>query len=154
MEPVFDKLYSIEFDERLHYNAKSRYANNKLTFLLGDSSNVLPDLLPTINENVIFFLDGHWSSGETGRSAKDCPLVEEITHINNLFTNKAIIIIDDFRLFGKGPSNGSCNEDWTNISRDDLLNIVKGRCGQVYHLPSDSAPDDRLIIHLNKLNVC
>jgi hypothetical protein len=150
MEPVFDKVYSIEFDERLHYNAKMRYSTNKLKFLLGDSSIVLPELLPTINDNVIFFLDGHWSLGITGRGAKDCPLVEEITHINNLFRNKAIIIIDDFRLFGTAPSDGICTVDWVNINKDDLLAIVKGRTDQVYHLPSELANDDRLIIHLNK----
>jgi hypothetical protein len=59
MEPVFEKLYSIEFDERLHNNAKSRYSNSKMNFLLGDSSIVFSTFLPSISDNVVFFLDGH-----------------------------------------------------------------------------------------------
>lgn len=96
-----------------------------------------------------FFLDGHWSSGDTGRSAKDCPLVEEITHINNLFQNEAIIIIDDVRLFGLDASSGKLGEDWSKINKNELLSIIQLRINKVYHLDSSSAKDDRLIIHIN-----
>lgn len=93
-----------------------------------------------------FFLDGHWSSGDTGRSSKDCPLDEEITHINHLFKHDAIIIIDDFRLFGY-----KLDEDWSLINKDNLLNILKLRINKVYHLDSECAKDDRLIIHINAI---
>lgn len=97
------------------------------------------------------FLDGHWSGYDTGHSTKDCPLNEEITHINNLFTNEAIIIIiiDDFRLFGLNKSSGKLNEDWSLISKETLLNILKPRINKVYHLDSEYSKDDRLIIHIN-----
>jgi hypothetical protein len=95
------------------------------------------------------FLNGHWSGYDTGHSTKDCPLNEEITHINNLFTNEAIIIIDDFRLFGLNKSIGKLNEDWTLINKETLLNILKPRINKVYHLDSESSKDDRLIIHIN-----
>ena len=91
-----------------------------------------------------FFLDGHWSGGDTGHSNKDCPIYEEITHINNLFTNEAIIIIDDYRLFGL-----HLYEDWSEINKENLLNIIKERINKVYHLDSVLAKDDRLIIHIN-----
>ena len=96
------------------------------------------------------FLDGHWSSGDTACSTKDCPLEEEITHINNLFKNEAIIIIDDFRLFGLDKSYGQ-NEDWSKINKDKLLDIIRLRINKVYHLDSNCAKDDRLIIHINKI---
>ena len=96
------------------------------------------------------FLDGHWSGGDTGKSDKDCPLDEEITHINNLFQNEAIIIIDDFRLFGLDKSSGKLGEDWSKINKENLLNILKSRIDKVYHLDSECAKDDRLIIHINK----
>jgi len=144
LEPYFNKLYTIEFSEKYYNNTKNKYYGNKINFVLGDSSVVFQSLLPTISDNCIFFLDGHWSSGDTGKSEKDCPLVEEITHINNLFQNEAIIIVDDFRLFGL-----RLNEDWSNINKEGLLEILKLRINKVYHLDSECAKNDRLIIHIN-----
>jgi hypothetical protein len=120
-----------------------------INFILGDSSTVFESLLPIITDKCIFFLDGHWSGGDTGHSVKDCPLNEEITHINNLFTNDAIIIIDDFRLFGLDKSSGKLQEDWSKINKEYLLNILKPRINKVYHLDSECSKDDRLIIHIN-----
>ena len=71
------------------------------------------------------------------------PLYEEIIHINNLFT------IDDFRLFGLDKSSGKLGEDWSKINKQTLLNILQGRINKVYHLDSEIAKDDRLIIHIN-----
>ena len=107
-------------------------------------------LLPQISDKCIFFLDGHWSSGDTGHSAKDCPLVEEITHINNLFSNEAIIIIDDYRLLGLDSSSGKLQEDWSDINKDELLKILGSRITKVYHLDSTCSKDDRLIIHIKQ----
>jgi len=149
VESYFDTLYTIEFSEKYYNNTKNNYKGNKINFILGDSSIVFESLLPNITGNCIFFLDGHWSGGDTGKSAKDCPLEEEITHINNLFQNDAIIIIDDFRLFGLDKSSGKLGEDWSKINKEHLLNILKLRIEKVYHLDSVCAKDDRLIIHIN-----
>ena len=73
LEPYFNKLYTIEFSEKYYNSTKNRYSGNKINFILGDSSIVFESLLPNINEKCIFFLDGHWSSGDTGKSNKDCP---------------------------------------------------------------------------------
>jgi hypothetical protein len=145
MEQLFDKLYTIEISEHLYKNTSSLYRGNKINFILGDSVKVFNYLLPLLNEKCIFFLDGHYSGGVTGKSEKDCPLNEEIQSINTNFNNEAIIIIDDYRLFGtKG------NEDWLNINKDDILFILKDRIKEVYHLDSELSLNDRLIIHICK----
>lgn len=149
LEPYFNKLYTIEFSENYYNNTKNNYSGSKINFILGDSAIVFESLLSNITDKCIFFLDGHWSGGNTGHSTKDCPLVEEITHINNLFTNAAIIIIDDFRLFGLDKSSGKLGEDWSKINKEHLLNILQPRITKVYHLDSECAKDDRLIIHIN-----
>ena len=145
LEPHFDRLYTIEFSEKYYTRTKARYSGKKIQFIHGDSGIVFGSLLPTIHERCIFFLDGHWSSGDTGRSAKDCPLVEEITHIANLFAHEAILIVDDFRMFGT-----SLAEDWSEIHKDRLLAILGSRVKEVYHLDSESAKDDRLVIHITQ----
>lgn len=148
LEPYFNKLYTIEYDKKYYNNTKNKYHGNKINFILGDSGIVFQSLLPTITEKCIFFLDGHWMGGDSGKSEKDCPLVEEITHINNLFEYEAIIIIDDYRLFGLSPDTG-VNEDWSEINKDGLLNIIQSRIQKVYHLDSELAKDDRLVIHIS-----
>jgi hypothetical protein len=151
VEPYFEKLYTIEFSQKYYNYSKNKYNGNKIDFILGDSSIEFKTLLPTINEKSIFFLDGHWSGGDTGHSSKDCPLEEEITLINELFKQEAIIIIDDFRLFGLDKSSGKLEEDWSNINKNSLLNILKNRINQTYHLDSEIEKDDRLIIHINSI---
>lgn len=147
MEPLFDTLYTIEYSPLYYDRTRSRYTGSKIRFLQGDSGIVFGSLLPTITQRAIFFLDGHYSSGDTGKSAKDCPLIEEIQHINTLFRNDAIIIVDDVRLFGKSKATG-CNENWSDISRDKLLAILKDRVTDVYFLDSICAKEDRMIIHI------
>jgi hypothetical protein len=146
LEPFFQKVYTIEFSELYHNRTKQNYKGNKIQFLLGDSSLVFPTLLPTIQGKAIFFLDGHWSAADTGRSSKDCPLIEEILYIQTLFKHEAILIIDDARLFGL-----KLDQDWTGIKKDLILRILAPRIMKLYFLDSSSAKDDRLIIHLSAL---
>jgi hypothetical protein len=150
MEPYFQNLITIEYSEKYYNETKNKYHGNKINFLLGDSSKVFKYILPVISNNSIFFLDGHWSSGDTGKSEKDCPLNEEITEINNLFKHEAIIIIDDIRLFGHSPKTG-LNEDWSDINENNIFKILQSRITKVYYLDSECAQKDRLIIHIRSI---
>ena len=151
MEPLFEKIYTIEIKKDFFNATKTKYTGNKIEFLLGDSSNVFQSLLPKLESKCIFFLDGHWSAGNTGKGIKDCPLIEEITHINNLFKHEAIIIIDDYRLFGKGPNKQDEICNWEDISKDGLTTILEKRISKVYHLDSNCTKNDRLVIHINAI---
>jgi predicted O-methyltransferase YrrM len=151
LAPYFKTVHTIEIKKELYESVKARYKGDKVNFHLGDSSHVLKKILPTITGHSIIFLDGHWSAGNTGRGKKDCPLLEEIIIINNLHKGRAIIIIDDYRMFGKGPSTETDKVNWEDISKDELLNILKKRITKTYHLPSQLHRDDRLIIHIRNI---
>ena len=152
MSYIFDELHTIEVNEDLYNNAKNKYNNlNKINFHLGDSAYVLKNIIINVDKNAIIFLDGHYSSGITGKGIKDVPLYEELNAIITNFKNHCIIIIDDVRLFGHGPNTPESyhSEDWSNINIDTILDIVKPKLISHYLLPSKLHNEDRLIIHLS-----
>lgn len=150
MERYFSQLHTIEIKKEYYETVKNKYKGDKINFYLGDSSEVLSYILPTITGNSIIFLDGHWSGGATGKGKKDCPLYEELASITSSHKDEAIIIVDDARLFGKGPNKGGCNENWEEINVENILKIVEKRMTTYYFMPSSIHPEDRLIIHLSK----
>lgn len=151
MEPYFDSLHTIEIKKEFYENVKNKYhetGRNKINFHLGDSALIMEDVVKNINDNAIFFLDGHYYAESIG--IKDSPLEEELEAINDYFKHEAIIIIDDYRLFGKieGPY------DWSYISKDKFLNKIKDRIIDVYNLSSELDKEDRLIIKIkNNLSI-
>lgn len=151
MEKLFDNLYTIEISDKYHNLVKQKYKRDKIKFILGDSGDVFLKLLPNLMTDSIFFLDGHNSGGDTGKGHKDCPLYEEVTSINNFFKKSAILIIDDYRLFGLDSSSGKLLEDWSDINKDKILSLLEKRITQVYHLDSELSKNDRLIIHIKAI---
>lgn len=150
MEPYFTNLYTIEIKREFYERMKNKYKGGKIEFYLGDSSDVLTEILPNINDKSIIFLDGHWSADNTGRGKKDCPLYEELTSIMLYHKNEALIIVDDVRLFGKGPNKGNEICNWEDINVENVLKIVEKRINKKYFLPSSIVSNDRLIIHILK----
>lgn len=151
MEPYFKNLYTIEIKKEFFENVKNIYNGNKINFILGDSSKEIINLCKILNGNTIFFLDGHWSAGDTGRANKDCPLYEELLGIMDNFLYESIIIIDDVRLFGKGPNLGNEICDWEQINEKNILNIVEYRLIQYFYYDSEICVNDRLILHIKKV---
>ena len=150
MEPFFKEIHTIEIKEDIYKKTKLKYTGNKIKFYLGDSSVRLKEICENINDSAIFFLDGHWSAGDTGKGKKDCPLYEELENIMKYFKNSAIIIIDDFRLFGKGPSNNTEICNWEDISKDNVIKTVSDRLNDSYIL-DHTAQDARLVLHIKSI---
>tara|TARA_Y100000389_G_scaffold202955_1_gene249874 strand:- start:276 stop:845 length:570 start_codon:yes stop_codon:yes gene_type:complete len=152
MSNKFKELHTIEIKKEYYDNVKRiNNTNSNINFYLGDSSIEIINICKNIKNNTVFFLDGHWSAGNTGKGNKDCPIYEELDGIMNSLTHKAIIIIDDVRLFGKGPNkkNEICN--WEEINEESIIKKVESRLTDHYYLPSKLHEKDRLILHLNNI---
>jgi hypothetical protein len=143
MESFFTKLHTIELKKEFYENTRNKYKGNKISFYHGDSSKLVAEIVKNITNPTIFWLDGHYSSGNTAKGSKDVPLIEEIKGIYNNFKCSGILIIDDFRLFGSNQ-----NEDWSNITLGNVLDTIGDRMINYYHLPSSLHPMDRLIINI------
>ena len=66
---------------------------------LGDSADVLPRILKSLDEPAVFWLDAHFSGGLTGRSSKQTAIEDELLAIFAASPQKHIIVIDDVRCF-------------------------------------------------------
>jgi hypothetical protein len=151
MELYFKNLHTIEIKKEFYLNIVEKYKGAKIKFHLGDSSEKLKEVVKQIKTPGVFFLDGHWSACGTGRGKKDCPLYEELEIIMKDFEYNNIIIIDDVRLFGKGPKKGNEICNWENINNKKILEIVSNRLEKNYFIDSEHVKNDRLVLHLNKI---
>ena len=144
ISPYFNKVYSIEIQPTFVINARDRFKNNtNISILEGDSSIVLTEICPTLEMPVFFWLDGHYSSDDTGKGEKDCPLLEEVKAIYDLCKQPCVIAIDDVRLF-----DTNYTENWLGITREGILNIVNPRVQSVKYYPSCLYSEDRMVIIL------
>lgn len=98
----FKNIYSIEILEEVNKIGTeniNKYINENnidvnIELLVGDSIDVLPELLDKINSRCTFWLDGH----NVGAGVKGCPLYEELDTILNHKIKNHIILIDDLRI--------------------------------------------------------
>ena len=97
--PHFDKCVTIELDETLYKSAVKKFENTKnVEVRHGDSGTILQELLGTINERTLFWLDAHYCGGNTAKGKSNTPIMEELLVIMNHPVSH-VILIDDARMF-------------------------------------------------------
>jgi len=100
MRPYARRIISIEVDPVLHAQAVQRFAGrSNITLLLGDSGRVLPDILASLHEPALFWLDGHYMGEGSGRGDQETPILAEVTALAAHHVRGHVILIDDARLF-------------------------------------------------------
>lgn len=94
-------LISIEVQPILADIARKRFRNTpQVKIVTGDSAVELKETVPKVEGPCLFWLDGHYSAGMTGRGSKDCPIYEELEAIAGFGESPFSIMIDDARCFG------------------------------------------------------
>src|SRR6266536_4483435 len=105
MKPLFEKIYSIELSEALFDEARRRFKSDPhIELIHGDSGRELGRVVQRIAQPALFWLDGHYSAGDTARGPKDTPVYEELEHILRAPDLGHVIVIDDARVFGSDRS--------------------------------------------------
>lgn len=100
-------VYTIEPSEKYYNLSVKNLTNYENVKIYNDTSeNKLNDILEIIkpNSNVCFWLDGHWSGGDTFKGETDTPILSELDTIEKYLNkfSKLNILIDDFRIFDIG----------------------------------------------------
>lgn len=110
MKHRFARLYSIEISPQLARKAQQRFAEDShVQIIENDSAIALKELVPKLEEPALFWLDGHYSGGDTGKGEKETPILEELDTI--LASGLPhIIMVDDARCFGTEKDYPSLSE--------------------------------------------
>ena len=93
---------------------------SNITMLKGDTREHLKNILEE-NDNIMFWLDAHWSGGDTYGEEDECPLIEELEIIFD-YPKNYVILIDDARLFLAPPPYPHNYKNWQSIK--DILESI------------------------------
>ena len=109
----FKELYSIELSPELFRGSRDRFVGvQNIHIYEGNSGELLPEIVKKINEPALFWLDAHYSGGETAQGPEDSPIVKELDFLLNYSAFNNCILIDDARCF-----NGKSGYPRINVLR-------------------------------------
>ncbi len=117
IESGFDEIYSIELADKYIQICQDRFIGKNINLIKGDSYSELSNLLKNFpNDKFTYWLDGHYSGGDTGRGIKDFPIIEEIDCILKREIFGEILYIDDMRILNNYSSE---------INTEQIIKLVK-----------------------------
>lgn len=111
----FEQVITIEAAPSLHAAARARLASlPNVRCDEGDSRVVLRRVVPTLKKSAVFWLDSHWSGGETFGHDDECPVLDEVEIIGASGVEHAVLI-DDARLFLCPPPEPHNPAHWPDL---------------------------------------
>lgn len=118
LEAGYKKVYSIELSPHFYQYCSQKFRDNpNVRILLGDSGTVLKEILQSMNEPVVFWLDSHYSRFGTALGDSSTPILRELEAIAAHPIKSHTILIDDVRLFG--------TVEFDFIELDEIIAIIK-----------------------------
>lgn len=125
MRGVFKKVYSIELADKFYREAVQRFSGvANVELHQGDSGKVMPEVVAKLDAPTLFWLDGHYSGGDTAKGDLYCPVWGELEAIFGAMKQPFVVLIDDARCFknvgGEDYPAISDIETWVKERRPDL----------------------------------
>ncbi|GAB4188255.1 MAG: hypothetical protein Tsb0015_08080 [Simkaniaceae bacterium] len=97
----FKEIHSIELSDKFFSQCKNLFRSYSQVHLWhGDSGDILGKVIKNLNKPITFWLDGHYSGGETAKGKNYSPIIRELEHIQKHPIKNHTILIDDVRLMG------------------------------------------------------
>jgi len=112
----FSKVHSIERAESLYREATERLGTvGNLSLHLGDTRDIMPVLISSLEAPAVLWLDAHWSGGETAGEGDECPLLDELA-IADASKQTLAVLVDDARYFLAAPPAPHRLGDWPDLA--------------------------------------
>jgi hypothetical protein len=128
MRQLFDEIYSIEYDHALAVRARQKFARwPHIHILEGDSQKKIPEILATLNQPALFWLDAGYY-GWAGLQGDKQRLTVELDSILQHKIKGHIILMDDAR--GLSGENGAPTVDQV---KQHIESAFPGRKVEVKH---------------------
>jgi hypothetical protein len=119
----FDRVVTIENSKSIYERTSARHAAlRNVRFLFGNSRDVLGGVVADLAAPAVFWLDGHWSGGETYGDGDECPVLDEIRAVD-ASPHEHFVLIDDARLFASPPPRPHSADAWPSI--DAVIGTLK-----------------------------
>lgn len=124
----FDKVISIELSKKYYDLCRNKFKKNKNVIILyGSSELLLKDAIGLAKGRITFWLDGHWSGGDTAKGSHEVPILQELEQIEKAGRKNDIILIDDLeQIIESGIKEETLITLLTNINEKYIFNKVKG----------------------------
>jgi hypothetical protein len=129
-ENRFTEIHSIELSPKWAAHCKERFAGSPNVHVHeGDSATVLEQMIAnnTLPDSpVIFYLDAHYSGGETAGADRDngCPVLRELQALAKRNVKGDIVFVDDIRLMGRDSWSGIEGSDEYPVTYFDFRHVT------------------------------
>ena len=126
MKPVFGSVISIEIDNALYLKARSRFERDaNVSIRQGDCVSELPAILDGLKEPAVFWLDGHYSGGGTGKGVVEDPILISLEQISAHSVKGHAIFIDDARTFDGREGRPELHEVLAKLKQINPLYLLR-----------------------------
>lgn len=111
---IFMDVVTIELSPELQAAAAQGLSDlPNVRSVQGHSAVLLREVAHAVTPT-LYFLDGHWSGGDTAGVEDECPVLDEIAAIGTGHPNDCLIV-DDARLFTSSPPPPHRAEQWPSL---------------------------------------
>ena len=146
LDAGFQRVISIELSDKYFGISTRRFQNDsRVTIVQGDSALILGQVIADISTPITFWLDGHYSAGDTARGVVMIPLLEELHSIAAHPIKRHTLLIDDMRCWREvNPAHG--------FQEDDVLQalVTMQKDVSLEWIDSPHAPRDILLARFSE----
>jgi hypothetical protein len=136
----YEHIYTTEIHPVLYKDAVHRMeveGVENVTMLLGDSVELLSEIVPKVQEGAVYYLDAHLSGSDSAFNGKDqVPMIQELEVILDGDIERSVIVCDDLRLWSTEKA-----WDWAHITTRGIVKMIVDRG---YTISSFYERNDRL----------